>query len=221
LNFRNNPYEILGVSRYATSEDINRAYKKLMKKYHPDLARPEDRSEREEKCKEINEAKDILLNEDLRRQYEVYRRRSQPSSEQRRPSSSEWFPDVARGGGFFSAEELLIGDFFQGFLSDFMRSRFEGSTDFFRDSYSHNFRIRPGELFEIKLPNSSVNAGIRYLNNLFEYYNVELLEYELREGTKYHTVLCWLRGNPNNLERMRKTIREKDIKIVRKKVAKS
>ena len=48
------PYETLGVSRTATAEEIKSAYRKLAKKYHPDLGGDP------EKFKEINEAHDIL-----------------------------------------------------------------------------------------------------------------------------------------------------------------
>jgi molecular chaperone DnaJ len=52
------PYKVLGVSRDASKEEISKAYKKLAKKYHPDL-NPGDKNA-EEKMREINEAYDLL-----------------------------------------------------------------------------------------------------------------------------------------------------------------
>jgi curved DNA-binding protein CbpA len=59
------PYEILGVPRNATKEEIKRAYKELVKKYHPDKYRDNPLSDlAEEKFKEIQEAYDFLMNRD-------------------------------------------------------------------------------------------------------------------------------------------------------------
>lgn len=51
-------YEILGVSKTATPEEIKKAYRKLARKYHPDL-NPNDK-EAELRFKEINEAHEVL-----------------------------------------------------------------------------------------------------------------------------------------------------------------
>lgn len=52
------PYEVLGVSRDASEEEITKAYRKLAKRYHPDL-NPGD-AQAEEKMREINEAYDLI-----------------------------------------------------------------------------------------------------------------------------------------------------------------
>ena len=52
------PYEVLGVSRDATDEEIKKAYRQLAKKYHPDV-NPGDK-QAEEKMKEINAAYDAI-----------------------------------------------------------------------------------------------------------------------------------------------------------------
>jgi molecular chaperone DnaJ len=62
-------YKILGVEKGASKEDIKRAYKKLAKKYHPDLNKESDATER---FKEINEAAEVLADDSKRSQYDQY-----------------------------------------------------------------------------------------------------------------------------------------------------
>lgn len=63
-------YEVLGVSKNATSEEIKKAYKKLAKKYHPDL-NPDSKTA-EDNFKEINEAFEVLNDESSRARYDQF-----------------------------------------------------------------------------------------------------------------------------------------------------
>lgn len=63
-------YDILGVPKTATADEIKKAYRKLARKYHPDL-NPNDASA-EAKFKEINEANEVLSNPDSRAKYDKY-----------------------------------------------------------------------------------------------------------------------------------------------------
>lgn len=63
-------YEILEVSETASSEVIEKAYKVLAKKYHPDLQLPENKQKAENKMKQINEAYEVLNNELKRKSYD-------------------------------------------------------------------------------------------------------------------------------------------------------
>ncbi|MCX7759038.1 MAG: molecular chaperone DnaJ [bacterium] len=63
-------YEVLGVSRNASEEEIKTAYRKLAKTYHPDVA--ENKEEAEKKFKEINEAFQVLSDPEKRRIYDRY-----------------------------------------------------------------------------------------------------------------------------------------------------
>ncbi|MCI8546900.1 MAG: J domain-containing protein [Clostridia bacterium] len=64
-----NYYEVLGVSETATNKEIKKAYKTLVKKYHPDVFKGE-KSFAEEKIKQINEAYDTLIDTSLRQKYD-------------------------------------------------------------------------------------------------------------------------------------------------------
>lgn len=63
-------YEILGIRKTATTEEIKDAYKKLVKKYHPDVYSG-DKTFADKKIKEINEAYDILSDPEKKKEYDA------------------------------------------------------------------------------------------------------------------------------------------------------
>lgn len=65
-------YEMLGVSKTATDDEIKKAYRQLAKKYHPDSHDGEDKKGAEEKFKEISEAYSVLSDSQKRAQYDQF-----------------------------------------------------------------------------------------------------------------------------------------------------
>lgn len=63
-------YEVLGVPRNATADEIKKAYRKLTRKYHPDANPGNEDAER--KYKEINEANEVLGDPQKRAQYDQF-----------------------------------------------------------------------------------------------------------------------------------------------------
>src|SRR5210317_2085282 len=63
-------YEVLGVQKGASKDEIKKAYRKLALKYHPD--KNPDNKEAEAKFKEASEAADVLLNDEKRGRYDQF-----------------------------------------------------------------------------------------------------------------------------------------------------
>lgn len=95
-------YEVLGVSKDATKEEIKKAYRKLARKYHPDVSKEPDAAE---KFKEVKEAYEVLSNEQKRAQYDQFGHAGM--------NGGAGF----QGGGGFSADDFGgFGDIFDMFF---------------------------------------------------------------------------------------------------------
>ena len=101
-------YKILGVDRNATQDEVKRAYRKLARKYHPDVSEELDA---EERFKEVNEANEVLKDPEKRAAYDQLGAQWQAGQEFRPPP--EWNEGFEfRGGGYTDAGVEQFSDFF-------------------------------------------------------------------------------------------------------------
>jgi len=111
-------YKILEVPKKASDKDIKKAYRKLARKYHPDL-NPNDKTA-EKKFKEINEANEVLSNPENRKKYDAYGKDWQHAEQFEKAKQQQQYQRTSHQGRSrdFSGEEF----------SDFFESMFGGRT---------------------------------------------------------------------------------------------
>jgi len=106
-------YAALGVPRDATEEVIKKAFRKLARQYHPDVAK--DKGTAEEKFKEINEAYEVLSDPGKREKYDSLGAKWKSGAEFTPPSGGAWSPGGA-GAYEFHFGGTGFSDFFEQFF---------------------------------------------------------------------------------------------------------
>ena len=119
-------YETLGVSRSASQDDIQKAYRKLARKYHPDVNKSK---EAEEKFKKINEANEVLKDPEKRQKYDALGANWQAGQDFTPPPGFDGWQQWSgpSGGGThyrFRSGSSDFGGFGQGGFSDFFEGLF-------------------------------------------------------------------------------------------------
>ncbi len=111
-------YKVLGVERSASADEIKKAYRKLARKYHPDIN--PGNAEAETKFKEINEAYEVLSDADKRSKYDRFGADFNRYQQNGAPGGFDWSQyttqgggprvDFGSGGGFSDFFESLFGN---------------------------------------------------------------------------------------------------------------
>lgn len=118
-------YKILGIDKTATDKDIKKAYRKLARKYHPDLN--PDNKEAERKFKEINEANEVLSNAENRKKYDTYGKdwkHGEAYEKAKQQQSQQQYQGYSGAGGNYSEQDF----------SDFFESMFGGGRSYSQQS---------------------------------------------------------------------------------------
>lgn len=124
-------YDVLGITKKAAEADIKKAYRKLARKYHPDL-NPND-TEAEKKFKQINEANEVLSDPEKRKKYDQYGKDWQHAEEFDKQKNTQ--KQGRSSGGYTYSGGQSAEDF-----SDFFENMFGGGGNFRSSQRGTRFR---------------------------------------------------------------------------------
>src|SRR5688572_1032245 len=116
-------YQVLGIARTASEEDVKQAYRKLARKYHPDVSKEKDA---EQRFKDLNEAHDVLKDAKKRALYDQYGEAWKAAAEGRAPSGAEHAPEDFRAQGFDFDPSEFQGQDFSSIFEQFFGGRVRG-----------------------------------------------------------------------------------------------
>lgn len=128
-------YKILGVAKEASKDDIQRAYKKLARKHHPDVSKA---AGAEARFKEINEAKEVLRDPEKRKLYDLHGKDWERAEQQPPPQWDKGTGHRGTGGPFSDSFSYGSGESFRSSedFSDFFNNLFGGG--FSREAAGRN-----------------------------------------------------------------------------------
>lgn len=148
-------YKILGVDKKASAEAIKKAYRKLVRKYHPDV-NPNDK-QAEKKFKQINEAHEVLSNAENRKKYDQYGKDWQHAEEfEKAKKQQQQYAHRNQGDPFSGTDD------FSDFFSSMFGGGFGGSSQrgyqFKGQDYSTELQLNLTDILQTKKHTLTVNG---------------------------------------------------------------
>ena len=180
-------YEILEVSEKASNEVIEKAYKVLAKKYHPDLYSGKEKSFAEEKMKEINYAYEVLGNEEKRNAYDAELARNREEEQRRRKEQNIRYNQESR-------KEQQAGDFYQ---EQSKNQNIKGQTYSKEQSGYYNYQNDINKAYEKELQQEELKQRKRMQENLNKEYKNAYEQYLRNLG--YKVKHSWTKENIRDL----------------------
>lgn len=152
-------YQTLGISKTATTDEVKKAYRKLARKYHPDM-NPND-PEAHKKFQQINEANEVLGDPENRKKYDAYGenwKHAEAYEQQQNAGRSRQRGQTQDSGGYTYSGGFDDGDFSDFFNSMFGGSRGNRSAKYRGQDYSTDIRLSLKEAYHTHHQTLDVNG---------------------------------------------------------------
>ena len=152
-------YKILGVAKTAKEADIKKAYRKLARKFHPDI-NPNDK-ESEKKFQEINEANEVLSNAEKRKKYDQYGADWKHADEFEKAKKQQGSQRAQGGSQQFSSADFSGfegSDFFESMFGGGARGQSRGNVRYRGQDYSSELHMDLKDVYSTHKQTLTVNG---------------------------------------------------------------
>ncbi|RYM32355.1 J domain-containing protein [Brumimicrobium glaciale] len=153
-------YKVLGVNKGANEKEIKKAYRKLARKYHPDLN--PDNKDAEKKFKEINEANEVLSHPENRKKYDKYGKdwmHGEEYEKARQQQSSQRQYQGQQGGAQQGFSEGDFSDFFESMFGGARGSSRQSSAQFKGQDFNADLELNLKDVYESHKQVLTVNGS--------------------------------------------------------------
>ncbi len=146
-------YKVLGISKDATAKDIKKAYRKLARKYHPDV-NPNDKAA-EKKFKELNEANEVLSNPENRKKYDKYGKDWKHAEEFEKARQQRTYQGQQNHEGFEGED---FSDFFSSMFGGRQQSYSKSSRKFRGQDYNAELNLNLNDIYTSQKQTLTLNG---------------------------------------------------------------
>jgi curved DNA-binding protein len=155
-------YKILGIDKSSSENEIKKAYRKLARKYHPDL-NPNDKTA-ERKFKEVNEANEVLSNPENRKKYDQYGKDWKHAEEFEKASQQQQYQKSGQRRTEGSYADTDFSDFFESMFGRASSRTRSGNVKFRGQDYNAELQLDLKDVYKTHKRTLTVNGKNIRLN---------------------------------------------------------
>ncbi|MFK5958120.1 MAG: DnaJ C-terminal domain-containing protein [Lutibacter sp.] len=149
-------YKILGIEKNATENEIKKAYRKLARKYHPDL-NPNDKNT-EKKFKEINEANEVLSHKENRKKYDKYGKDWEHAEHFEKAEKQQQYQRNTQQSNYYNFSGGDYSDFFESMFGGRASRQKSGSVKFRGHDYNAELNLNLDDVYKTHKRTLTVNS---------------------------------------------------------------